>query len=150
MEKKLSYMEPNALWRVTTEGDCEGRSTRTLGIFRGNWYEIALHLADRCCYSLNFEKLDETKFILPKTFTKDEVDVGFRDCIGTDFREMLTEVPKYVPDAGYEFQRGRWDGHITVCRPRSDDEKAAAIKARAMNKIAQVLSKEEREALGLD
>ena len=150
MEKKLSYMEPNGLWKVSTEADCEGRSTRDLGIYRGNWYEIALHLADRSGYSLTFEKIDETKFTLPKTFTRDKVDVGFRDCVGTDFKAMLKDVPKYVSDSGFEFERGRWDGHITVCRPRTDEEKTAAIKARAMDKIAQVLSKEEREALGLD
>lgn len=150
MEKKLSYMEPYGLWKVSTEGDCEGRSTRQLGIFRGNYYEIALYLAEHCCYTLRFEKLDENKFNCPKVWTRDEVDVSFADCIGIDRKEMLKNVPQYAPDKDFEFTFGRWDGGIKIIRPRSEDEKAAAIKAKAMEKVMRVLSKEEREALGFE
>lgn len=149
MENNKTFMTPNALWQVTTEGDCEGRSTRNLGIYRGNWYDIALHLADKCCYSLNFKLIDESKFTLPKTYTRDKVDVSFNDCIGIPTKEMLITVPEYVDNKEITFERGRWDGHITVCRPRSEEEKAEAIRAKAMEKVLMVLSKEEREALGL-
>lgn len=41
-----------------TEGDCEGKSTRTLGTYKGWLDEIALHLADKTYYSLTFTKLN--------------------------------------------------------------------------------------------
>jgi hypothetical protein len=44
------------IWVVTTEGDCEGRSTRNLGIYNGVVEEIALHLADKVEYQLNFSE----------------------------------------------------------------------------------------------
>lgn len=43
---------PVGWWEVTTEGDCEGRSTTKLGIHYGHVAEIALSL--RAGYSLRF------------------------------------------------------------------------------------------------
>ena len=48
------YNSSYGLWKVTTEGDCEGRTTRTLGIYAGNISDIAFYLKDKCEYSLNF------------------------------------------------------------------------------------------------
>ncbi len=48
------WASPVGWWEVTTEGDEEGRSTVKLGTFYGHIAEIALHLANRCFYSLNF------------------------------------------------------------------------------------------------
>lgn len=47
----------NKLWKVTTEGDCEGRSTRNLGVYRGNPVNIAFLLADKVAYTLQFEEI---------------------------------------------------------------------------------------------
>lgn len=55
------YTKLFGVWRVTTEGDVEGRSTEHLGTFEGWIDEIALWLADRCYYSLNFKKIDPKK-----------------------------------------------------------------------------------------
>ena len=35
------YKNPYGIWIVTTEGDCEGRSTRHLGVFQGYIDDIA-------------------------------------------------------------------------------------------------------------
>jgi|TARA_R100000750_G_C2335181_1_gene91815 hypothetical protein len=44
------------LWEVTTEGDCEGRTTRNLGIYEGYVDDIALTLADQAYYKLSFKQ----------------------------------------------------------------------------------------------
>lgn len=51
------YKNPYGTWMVTTEGDCEGRSTRNLGVYVGYIDEIAFALAEKCYYSLKFEKV---------------------------------------------------------------------------------------------
>lgn len=51
------YKNPYGIWKVTTEGDCEGRSIRNLGVYQGYVDEIAFALADKCSYSLRFEKI---------------------------------------------------------------------------------------------
>lgn len=45
---------PVGWWKVTTEGDCEGRTTEQLGTHYGHVAEIAFSLG--CAYSLRFEK----------------------------------------------------------------------------------------------
>lgn len=53
------YQNIYGTWKVTTEGDCEGRTVKNLGIFIGNIDDIALHLADKNYYSLNFQKVED-------------------------------------------------------------------------------------------
>lgn len=72
MSKNVQY-EAYGIWKVTTEGDCEGRSTSHLGTFEGFIDEIALALADKCCYSLTFKWIDPKEIDMsPK---KDEVHI---------------------------------------------------------------------------
>jgi len=52
-----AYKSSYGLWEVSTEGDCEGRSTTQLGKYFGHMDEIALFLADRCFYSLQMNKI---------------------------------------------------------------------------------------------
>ncbi len=63
-------------WKVTTEGDVEGRSTRQLGVFTGYVDEIAFHLADQAFYKLEFEPVPDPNAIkyFPK---KSSVNVSF-------------------------------------------------------------------------
>lgn len=46
------------LWHVTTEGDCEGRSTKDLGTHYGRIDDIAFALGDQGGYSLRFDSVD--------------------------------------------------------------------------------------------
>lgn len=57
MITEKDYTNPYGTWEVTTEGDCEGRSTRNLGVYVGYLDDIAFALADKCCYSLRFTKI---------------------------------------------------------------------------------------------
>lgn len=59
--RKLCRWAPSPVgrWRVTTEGDCEGRSTRELGTFEGHVADIALRLSKECFYSLCFSPAED-------------------------------------------------------------------------------------------
>ncbi len=49
------------IWKVTTQGDCEGRSTECLGYYEGYIDEIAQALADKAYYSLTFRSIKINK-----------------------------------------------------------------------------------------
>ena len=49
------------LWQVTTEGDCEGKTTTNLGVHEGYLDDIAFSLGSRAYYSLQFQKMDKSK-----------------------------------------------------------------------------------------
>ena len=52
------YRKADRVWTVTTEGDCEGRSVRKLGIYKGHLTDIAAFLSDKVYYALQFEPID--------------------------------------------------------------------------------------------
>jgi hypothetical protein len=57
--KLQEWADPVGWWKVTTEGDVEGRSTDQLGTHYGHVVEIAMSLPRGGCYSLRFEKAKE-------------------------------------------------------------------------------------------
>lgn len=69
------YKNTYGVWEVTTEGDCEGRSTKNLGKFIGHIDDIALFLANQCYYSLRFSRTEEAQAI-KLTDQKNEVAVS--------------------------------------------------------------------------
>jgi len=56
---KEEYKNTYGRWQVTTEGDCEGRTTTDLGIHLGHVDDIAFYLADKALYGLEFKKLED-------------------------------------------------------------------------------------------
>lgn len=68
-------------WLVTTEGDCEGKSTKSLGVHYGYLDEIAFALADKCFYDLHFQSVDPLELNrIPK---KSEVSISLPIDSGT-------------------------------------------------------------------
>lgn len=55
------YKEVYGTWKVTTEGDCEGKTVTQLGTYTGFVDEIAKALADRAFYKLSFERLQPSE-----------------------------------------------------------------------------------------
>jgi len=56
---KEEYLKPLGWWKVTTPDDCEGRTRKDLGVYEGYVDEIALFLADKAVYHLNFKKITD-------------------------------------------------------------------------------------------
>jgi len=86
---KEKYKDIYGTWIVTTEDDVEGKSIRNLGTFTGYVDEITLHLADKCFYSLTFEKVEPVTEYVPK---RKEVNVRFDIDSGTWNKMDLSEI----------------------------------------------------------
>ena len=119
-----SYASPIGWWKVTTEGDEEGRSTRDLGAHYGHVAEIAFHLADKVFYTLQFEAVTNPP-AAPKTYPKYQakkstVSVGLAidsntwDIKSEDKQDWwenwldTNEVEVSARNAGAEYYRAVW------------------------------------------
>lgn len=52
----MKLTDSNKIWRVTTEGDIEGRTIVDFGYFRGNIIDIAKKLAGAASWKLSFQE----------------------------------------------------------------------------------------------
>lgn len=93
------------LWRVTTEGDVEGRTVRDLGVHEGWLDEIAFALAEDCYYSLRFINLDPQAFHGLKRISKKTVNVSFEfsgSMGASERKKYVTELLKDRPNVTVE------------------------------------------------
>ena len=66
---------PIGVWKVTTEGDCEGRSTKTIGVFEGHVVDIALQLSKQSYYSLMFSPVANPEVVYGNISSGDSVSI---------------------------------------------------------------------------
>lgn len=85
---KSPYDNPYGVWEVSTEGDCEGKTTKRLGVYSGYIDEIALMLADHCVYSLEFSQLNIVKVDNGANFTPKRKSVSVVLGIGSGTWDM--------------------------------------------------------------
>ena len=140
-----SWENPVGFWEVSTEGDCEGRSMRRLGIFNGHFCDIAFGLADKCCYSLHFRKIDPSEMIVPFGRKRESVQITFDDVSYREPDVVIEGVRKIANPINIDVEKGMWNGHVTLRSPVSAEER----KARALAKAKEKLTPEELEVLGL-
>lgn len=130
-------------FKVTTEGDCEGRSTRNLGIYTGYIDEIALALADKCFYSLCFTLVEPMVLDLtPKKNTVKislDIDSGIWDLNTT---EAMNYFKNFFKDRDVEVTATHGYGACTITSDKETIEEKR-------EKILQKLSTEEKQILGL-
>lgn len=138
------------LWHVTTEGDCEGRSTKDLGTHEGFLDEIAFSLAGAVEYGLQFSRVqtDTYKVRPPKTEVNVSLDIGTGTWdLGPNeraafFKKMLEGRPVSI---------GRSDFYaaVTLIAGRDPAEQERLRKEAARRLALSKLSAEDREALDL-
>jgi hypothetical protein len=103
---------PNAygFWKVTTEGDCEGRTTSQLGTYEGYLDDIAFALANRAMYGLRFTPLNPSELRnqhakATKVEISLDIETGTWDMKGKErveyFRQMLMGRDVYVKEGQY-------------------------------------------------
>ncbi len=112
------YRDTYGYWKVTTEGDCEGRSTRQLGCYKGHIDDIALMLKSQCYYSLLFTRLkDESDKLIEGMRGKVNVtlDIGSNTwSFSSDDRvETMKELFK---DRDVEISKGNSYASFTISR----------------------------------
>lgn len=146
MKKELTYTNTYGLWKVTTEGDCEGRSIRDLGTFKGYIDEIAFALADKCFYSLCFTYLSEKDYMTPLVPKSDTVNVSLNIDSGTwdlDNKERASWARKFLSDRDVEVLEGQYYASFVLKTKRKT---VKDIRREALNKLTE----EELDALGLN
>lgn len=81
---KEDYENLYGFWHVTTSGDCEGRTTRDLGVHEGWVDDIAFAFAHKAMYDLTFERVNPVDWSMNNENPKaDEVHVRFNIDSGT-------------------------------------------------------------------
>lgn len=119
-KKRLSYTNPYGLWKVTTEGDCEGRSSRNLGIFEGYLDDIAFYLADKAYYTLEFEKIDILRISHKNVNAeRSEVNVSLDISSGTwgmSSEERVLEFKKLLSERHVRVTEGDTYASVKLCK----------------------------------
>lgn len=148
------YNKPYGTWKVTTEGDCEGRSIRDLGTHEGYLDDIAFKLANKSYYSLTFHLIPDDKKIdvIPKSGTK--VNVSLDIDSGTwpsdmnskqrveFFQNMLRGRDTFVTE-------GQYYASVTLIDGQSPEARAIAEQKLARATALSKLSAADRLALGI-
>lgn len=142
---KPPYDNVYGLWKVTTQGDCEGRSIRNLGTYEGNIDEIAFALADECCYSLNFSAVNPHEHKPDMTPKRKTVDIQLDFGSGTwdmKSKNRAIEVGSLMRDRPVTVSESTFYGcvRLTTNKKTLEEKKAEALAK---------LSPEDRKILGL-
>lgn len=141
----VDYTNPYGIWEVTTEGDCEGRTTRKLGIFEGYVDEIAFALSDKVYYSLRFKKISKIIDNIPICrIPKNEVSISFDiesktwDIYGDKLVQYFNKV---FNRRKVNVKSGNFFASVVLERDIPENEK----RKIALSKLTE----EEKELLGL-
>jgi len=139
------YNNPYGTWDVRTEGDVEGRTINHLGTYTGYIDEIALHLADKCFYSLIFKNVEPVQEYKP---TSDSVNIfldinsGTWPMVGEQRLKYFEELFK---NRNVNVVESNYYASVKIEAKKTQEEIKAEKKQKALDK----LSEEEKELLGL-
>ena len=144
MKKRVEYTNYGT-YKVTTEADCEGRTTRDLGTYTGYIDEIAFALADKCYYNLCFHKVEPE--VLDMTPKKDTVTISLDIDSGTwDLKngngEALRFFKNFFADKDLKVVSTSGYGSCTITTHKETIEEKR-------EKILDKLNDEEKKILGL-
>lgn len=128
------------LWQVSTEGDCEGRSSRNLGVWEGFIDDIALHLADRVMYNLWITPVDINK-VTEKPMAR-RVDVYINSIAHIDAKERLDIATRAFAHRNVRISESNYYGAFVINNNTSEEE---ILRASALSKLTAA----ERKVLGL-
>lgn len=128
------------LWQVSTEGDCEGRSTRNLGVWEGFIDDIALHLADKVMYNLWITPVDINK-VTEKPKAR-RVDVYMNSIAHIDDKERLDIATRAFANRNVRISESNYYGAFVINNNTSEEE---ILRASALSKLTAA----ERKVLGL-
>lgn len=145
------YVSPFGTWKVTTEGDVEGKTTQDLGTYTGYIDEIALWLADRCYYSLQFQtvKPESVRIGAP---TRKQVNISLGIDSGTWHmtpEERTQAISKIMMDneRPVSVKKSNYYASVTLT---TDQRTLEERKKDAREAVLAKMTPEERELLGED
>ena len=147
----MKELECYGTWHVTTEGDCEGRSTRDLGTHTGNIDDIAFALASQAYYGLRFESVNPT-ILKGREPTKSKVEVSLDIGTGTwnmDNDDRIAYFKRMLRGRDVTVKPGTYYACVSLVSGSSLEAQADAKKRVLRQAAIAKLSPEEREALGI-
>lgn len=140
----VSEIEVYGIWKVTTEGDCEGRSSRNLGIFEGYLDDIAFYLVDKAYYTLEFEKISIPRISHEDVRTEQsEVNVSLDISSETwdmSSKERIQEFKKLLSRRNVHVTESQFYASVKLCQNAPTEEE----------RRQKALSKLTRDEIGLD
>lgn len=148
MSNNKDYTGSQGFWKVTTEGDCEGRTTRDLGVHFGHLDDIAFALADKCYYSLCFKLVDPMKLDVP---TKSKVNVVLDIDSGTwDMTpsSRVAFVENMLKDRDVSVKASNYFASVELAMGKTAEQQKAREKEMLKKQALAKLSEAERSALG--
>jgi hypothetical protein len=134
MAKQTNYSNPFGMWKVTTEGDVEGKTTRDLGTHEGNLDDIAFMLGGKVGYTLEFRRVYPEKQ-LGETPPVSKVHVSLADAglaslppaeRAKYFSDMLIDRPCIVSEGQY---------YDSVVLTMPEERRKAAELQKALSKL---------------
>ena len=146
---RTNYDKAEAFWKVTTEGDCEGRTTRDLGVHFGFLDDIAFALADKCYYSLCFKLIDPMQMDVPK---KNKVNISLDIDSGTwdmSSEARVAFVSKLLKDRDTMVKDCNYYASVEISMGKTIQQQKEREKEMLRKQALAKLSETEREALGL-
>lgn len=154
MTEQKPALEAYGTWTVTTEGDCEGRSTRNLGTHTGYLDDIAFALADQAYYGLEFEPVHPDKLLKKRVAVGSKsiqvklgVSSGTWDLTGPErvsyFKRMLGARATIVLP-------GTYFASVKLATEISPEAQAEAKKNLALQSARLKLTPAELKILGLE
>ncbi len=145
---KKAYNSAYGLWRVTTEGDCEGRSVRDLGVHSGYLDEIAFALADKCYYSLCFKLVEPLQLDVPQRSKVNimlDIDSGTWDMQGG---QRINFVANLLKDRDVSVKPCNYYSSVELVMGKTAEQQKQRelemLRKQALSKLSDV----ERKALG--
>jgi len=141
------------LWKVTTEGDEEGRTIRHLGVFQGHFDEIALHCADKQYYALKLSFVEPQPTVLKPTLSevnvKLDIGTGTWDLQGTDRSDAFNKWLKENGRTKVRVIEGQFYSSVRLIGASTEAEKKKLKDSIARDKALAKLNDKEKKLLGL-
>ena len=148
MKNTNNYTSAQGFWKVTTEGDCEGKSIRDLGVHYGYLDDIAFALADKCYYSLCFKLVDPMTLDVP---TKNKVNIVLDIDSGTwdmASSSRVAFVENMLKDRDVSVKASNYFASVELAMGKTIEQQKAREKEMLKKQALSKLSEAERSALG--
>lgn len=131
----MKLTDDNRVWHVTTEADCEGRTIKDFGYFKGNLIEIAKRLSGNQYYSLSFREFKLADYPSFKTVPEVHINVNMLE---------KSDLTRQLKSEGYDVVDSNYYKCVKLSIPH--DEVKEMKRQAALSKLTD----EERELLGLE
>jgi hypothetical protein len=145
----MKNIQAYGTWIVTTEGDCEGRTTRNLGTHTGYLDDIAFALADQAYYGLRFSQVDPLQLAnvpphAASVLVSLDIDTGTWDMSSA---KRIDYFQKLLRGRDTVVQEGAYFATVNLISGKSPEAQEAARNKVLATNAQKKLSAEELAAL---